>query len=688
MKKACWRTSSFWIMGLVIWSSFIIPFSVSLYKQHTIYFFEFRTDLNATTMSKVRMHYSLDGDNLNKSSSARSKLNIHDEKDAYRFRLPMAKHSFIKFSSPTPFNIKDFRDYKIIKPNESLHTRLDSNDLNFSLESKFSFDGTRSNQNKANQYSLILKIPKGLYFPFLDFKQFIIRLLLTLISTAGVLFFALNFLLKLVYPKKDELKIFEPSAIYLGCFCLVLGVKLCIISYAGSIVPFGDQWNGEGNLLFIPYLQGRLEISDLFAPHNEHRILLSRLSSLFLFELNGRVWDPLLSMIFNATFHSSTIVFFIYALTKVFGSRYCISIALAFGLVALIPSGWENVLWGFQGCFYFYLLSGFMMLCFAFSKTLSLSRVLFTACFSILSYLSIAAGITITISIIIVLLIGLIRGPRSKNEITLIALLIPLVAFYWVMTPNVKGHEVLIAHEVGDFLHVFLKNMSWPFTWCSWPALILNLPMILLCIRSFMRKEEREPKFQMLLGIFIWLILYASSIAYMRSAHISVASRYTDLSSLIVVVNFLAIVMLIQSSPIRKHKNLAMAFTTLWFLLIIIGFSLLLENSISKIEEKKICGFKHTENLKEYFSTGDSEIITDRKKFDRALPFSRPNLLLKWLDDPAIRNIIPIELYDQGKHGSMTWLREALLSNGLTIIYLGIFFLIIFPAISFFKRIE
>lgn len=685
--KAPKNISFFGIVSFGFWIIFMISFTVSLYKQHTIYFLELSSDSNTSKMLSIDMHYSLDSDKLNISTSPRLRSNIDGNEYIYRFRLPMAKHKVIQFTSPNPLDKKDFKYTRILKPNELLHFQIEPDDMDISIGSKFLLEEENELYKKSNQYKLTLSFPNFLSLPFFDFKQFIFRLFVTIICSAGLLFFAFNFLLKLACKEKDAFKKMVPSFIYLGVFCLILGVKLCIISYAGSIVPIADQWNGEGNNLFIPYLQGDLNYSHLFAPHNEHRLLLNRLSSLIVFELNGRVWDPILSMIFNATFHSFTIIFFIYITTKVFGSQYFISIALAFGLVSLLPTGWDNILWSFQAQFYFYLLTGFVMIYFAFSKTINCRGIVLTIFFSTLCYFSISAGTIVTISVIVVLSIGLIRGPFLKNEFVLLVILISLTLIYWAFTPNVEGHEVAIAKGTKDFINNFLKNMSWPFLSYSWPALIINIPITLLCLNFLIRKKVRDAKLQILVGIFTWLILHSSAIAYLRSFHGSVPSRYTDLSSLIVVINFLSIIILVKSSDLKKYNQFARVFIALWFFLIFIGFSQLLKDSIIKIEERKIYGLEHIENLKNYFSSKDSYIITSKKDFDTSLPFPRPQLLIKWLEDPNVRNLLPIEIYDQGKLGSLNWFKESILYYRFGFILVGIYFVIILPSIIFFKRL-
>ena len=92
-------------------------------------------------------------------------------------------------------------------------------------------------------------------------------------------------------------------------------------------------------------------------------------------------------------------------------------------------------------------------------------------------------------------------------------------------------------------------------------------------------------------------------------------------------------------------------------------------------------------NLKHYFSSEDSSIITSKKDFDTSLPFPRPKLLLVWLENPNIRNLLPIEIHDQGKLGSLNWLKESMLSYRLSVILVGIYFIMISPSIIFFRRL-
>lgn len=50
----------------------------------------------------------------------------------------------------------------------------------------------------------------------------------------------------------------------------IFGVKLCVINRYGVDIPFWDQWGAEAQGLYIPLVEGRLHVVDLFRSHNEH----------------------------------------------------------------------------------------------------------------------------------------------------------------------------------------------------------------------------------------------------------------------------------------------------------------------------------------------------------------------------------------------------------------------------------
>ncbi|MEO5961670.1 MAG: hypothetical protein ABIZ49_12530, partial [Opitutaceae bacterium] len=73
-------------------------------------------------------------------------------------------------------------------------------------------------------------------------------------------------------------------------FSIVLGAKWAAVDRFGSDVPMWDQWDAEGAELLTPWFEGGDFVAHLFHPHNEHRVILTKLQNLALALLNGQ-WD-------------------------------------------------------------------------------------------------------------------------------------------------------------------------------------------------------------------------------------------------------------------------------------------------------------------------------------------------------------------------------------------------------------
>jgi hypothetical protein len=180
---------------------------------------------------------------------------------------------------------------------------------------------------------------------------------------------------------------------------VIIGAKLWLIIIYGSETPFWDQWDSEPAFLYKPYLENSLRVSDLFVPHNEHRILFTRILALTLLELNG-YWDTILQMTINAAIHAASIAVLLTLLGRALQAGHVTLLAVFTALLFAIPFGWENSLSGFQSQFYLLLL--FTFLCFltfrgaaAFSARWWLGIALALACF-----FSLASGAFTLVSIV------------------------------------------------------------------------------------------------------------------------------------------------------------------------------------------------------------------------------------------------------------------------------------------------
>ena len=72
-------------------------------------------------------------------------------------------------------------------------------------------------------------------------------------------------------------------------------------------MPLGDQWDSEAFFVFKPWIEGRLDLSLLLLPHNEHRIVWKKLFDILVFEINGRHWDNRVIALANTVFYAATL---------------------------------------------------------------------------------------------------------------------------------------------------------------------------------------------------------------------------------------------------------------------------------------------------------------------------------------------------------------------------------------------
>ncbi len=106
----------------------------------------------------------------------------------------------------------------------------------------------------------------------------------------------------------------------LSIFLVGLGARLGLIERFGTPLPFWDQWD-EVRVVFVPYFQGKLSLPALFSPHNEHRILFTRLYDLALLLLNGQ-WDNLVQMTANAFIYTAVVAGFGWQMARLIGRQF------------------------------------------------------------------------------------------------------------------------------------------------------------------------------------------------------------------------------------------------------------------------------------------------------------------------------------------------------------------------------
>ena len=452
----------------------------------------------------------------------------------------------------------------------------------------------------------------------------IAKLLLYLFAIIlSLLFLRNNFVLP---SRKQIMSILYVLPIYFF-WCLI------IQNYA-SFWPFWDQWDVEAANLYKDSGVGLSRLGKLFLPHNEHRILMTRLLNGFVFLLFGE-WSTLMNMCINMAVYALLIICLLNEMSKTCDMKY-ISMTLLFSFVGfLIPNHWENILGGIQSQYY---LMAFFSLgsIYCAIKDKKLVAFSFAAC----SYFSMAGGV-FTFLILFLIEIAL-RTVQFNKRISIhylcLLLLATLTALFF--TPVVKGHDFLKSTNFCAFLSSFKYLCSWPFDPNYLLLLLLKLPVIFLPFFQKQIKEKTSKESAYCIYFFyLWITLQQIAISYSRGMFPS-SSRYKDL---LVIGCFLSVSLwaIYLNHTENKYKKLILMFICLFFLSLNFAFIKSLPKALNEIESKNIENRMQITNLQNFLN---SDFCFEWPK-ENPVFFSYPSTkrLSTLMQDPQIVKNLPIE---------------------------------------------
>ncbi|MDB6126593.1 MAG: hypothetical protein JWM35_489 [Verrucomicrobia bacterium] len=425
-----------------------------------------------------------------------------------------------------------------------------------------------------------------------------------------------------------------PRWLLLTGFCLLIfGGKLWFIDVAGSDLPSWDAWDAEGEVVFRPWLEGWMHAKEIFHPHNEHRLIVTKLVALGLMTANHQ-WDGLLESVVSATIHTlSALVLLQLGRLWLKGIPLVLYAALLVFLFTL-PFSWENSLFGFQDQFYFLLL---FALCHVW---LTLRDDSFTTGWvlgqlaGIGGLLSMASGLLSAAAVLMVLGHRLVRERRwSAQQIVSVVLCIGLLIAGWLMKYEVPQHAPLHAHSVGQFITAVLQLLAWPgsalFPW----ALILFVPAAVFIVRRI-RSRATSSAEAIQLGLLSWFLLQCLATAYARGGSGAVLSpRYLDLLALNVA---LGLVFLVQEFSPRIQRILV----PLWVVAIAAGLTQQTRAMWRDYVGPNIGRQQVQEgHVRDFLRTRDSVHLLNKPWGD--VPYPVGEVLVQRLTPPVIQEIMP-----------------------------------------------
>lgn len=420
--------------------------------------------------------------------------------------------------------------------------------------------------------------------------------------------------------------------VWAGLFLLVVGAKLWLVSVAGSSLPYRDQIDAEGEAVLRPWAEDRLEWEAFFTPHNEHRIVFTKLIAWGVVALNGQ-WDAYVQVTLNALIHAALLIVFLnWMRQQIRDWRFFVLALVGVGLW-ILPFDWENTLQGFQSQVYLVLLFSFLHL----RGVLGASRMnlkwgLGQVC-GLMALGAMAGGSFSSTAIILVLAVrGWRKRVLSRFDIVTILLCTGWVLIGLFTHNSVPGHASFRAQNLAELMSAIGEIMAWPVRGGLPWSVLFGLPAIVTAAALLWRTDISVFD-RTYLGVVLWLLITLLATAVFRGHGSPLISRYLTNYALLVLVQGMVWTFLRPSKV--THTGLV-----LWAVLILAALATSLKPTWKHIlvhREEEMQQQERT--LRDYFTTGNPRPILEAPASTLPYP-SGPVLIERWRY-PSIQNLMP-----------------------------------------------
>lgn len=455
------------------------------------------------------------------------------------------------------------------------------------------------------------------------------------------------------------------QTILLVFFTVFTGHAWLVYRY-GSSIPYMDQWDGEALRIYLPALEGTLNWSSFFRPHNEHRIVFTHLENLLLFKAIGS-WDPLAQMLVNAALYAATIALLCRLITRELARAES---TIAVGLITLIgiaPFGWQNSLWGFQSQNYYAMLFSSIAI-FGLIESAGSKRWWAGSCAAFFSIIANGSGPLCGFAVFSALIgIGILKL-RPWASLTSSMSVAGLVMMVGILSANHLGtNNYLHSQSLATFAKVTANGLAWPNIDQPFAAVVAWLPCIVLAITVAIGRVGSTRNIWVCLAVGAMAALHAFAIAYARGGGLYDAaplSRYQDVLAFGAVANGFALLLLRADAQLLTRRHMQWKLLTgIWIAFFAIGMiELTLINGRLHLPFKVRYDGLGKVNLTTYIAIHDPQVLLN-KSYVEIAGSSEP-VLRRVLDEPRLRPYLPPELTSPPRAPSAP---EKLVRNALSV---------------------
>lgn len=463
-------------------------------------------------------------------------------------------------------------------------------------------------------------------------------------ATFGALWLALGSLALglVVWMGRQAVRESKSSLLWLvSIFLVVWGARLVTLHLMGVSFTAWDPWDHEAWELYLPFLDGGLSWPGMFAPVNEHRIFFARVLSLGQFLFNGQ-WDNRFECILTNGMFALMAAGLWWILRGMTPDRTRTTAVMIMVLFSL-PYGWENIIWGLQSQFYFFLGFSLLGMWFTITRT-PLSAGWWLGGFFLLSALfTTGSGVVPTIAVTIISLIRVVREGRASLKPMVWTLLLCAIMLVFYQHIAIREHNFgMKTKTLADGLLVFARGMSWPLSNHPWIMLIYWAPVAILAVRRLLFARLRvRPQEWFVFGLAGWCIINITGMAIYRGGFgTAIISRYADIAALSLLVNGAALLLLMREFGVSGHASRWQRAGLAWVLAAVAGlFELTVEDIRTRGLDRHDYQARLRETIVDFLAEDDFPALAALHQ--SALPHPDPLLLAACLRNEVIRSILP-----------------------------------------------
>lgn len=439
-------------------------------------------------------------------------------------------------------------------------------------------------------------------------------------------------------------------------FVLTTGLQLWFIARAGTDIPYQDQWDVEGAVLYPKWQEGTLSLADLIAPHNEHRIFCTRLLSLGLF-VGDRQWDPLVQLGVDAFLRGFVAMAIFLGLAGADTKNSVQVLALGLVTFTFLPHlGWFNALWGFQSQIYFSILFSVLAIRWLCTEPLGKGDLFAGIASGVAAQFAMSAGAFVPVALMALVIARVVSQRKFEaNDRVVLGVAAALLGLCFLLRAPVPAHTGLHASSAGQFWNIFLRIAAWPHDHQPVAGLALNAPMLVYLGVRLRSRGPCNPSGEFAWLLAIWALAGAAAVAWYRGGGVEfsagVPPRYGDFFMLLPLGNAWCAFLL--AHEVWSRRPLVLVFAGVWCAFVFVGWLGLSAQIWRGLVLPRIRDRDAPVRLAtEFQQTGDEKVFQGQWRV--LVPHPNPDSVRRVLRDPRMTGHLPPSLQPDRPMGPLS----------------------------------